>query len=146
MAMTFTVRLVVISANLVLVVLALAVGIGFSEELDPQMAEILDIEQKWLLGAAVMYTTMFLISWRFKGVFSVSATRMLAWAIVAYLALSHGIDMLGEYRSDIFSVIGVESGRLEDSVVLGIRVRLFGLFAILAMAITSIAVGFETSE
>ena len=146
MAMSFSIRLIIISANLVLTAVALAVGSSMSNDMDVQMAEILAIEQKWLLGAAILYAVTFLASWRFKGTFSVSATRMLAWAIVAYVTLSHGIDVLGAYRSDISAVLGLAAGRLEYPILLGIRIRLLGLSCILAMALTAVAVGFESPD
>ena len=144
--MRFWVKVIVISMPLILVAGALAIQIAMVNRMASSLVDILEIEQKWLVGSAVMYAVTFLASWRFRGVFSVSATRMLAWAIVAYMVMSHGIDVIGEYRGDLSAILGWGPGDLEPSVLIGVRARLVGLLSILTMALTAVAVGFESTK
>ena len=115
-------------------------------QLSTETAEILHIEQNWLMGASALFGITFLAVWYFRGTFSVSASRMLIWAIIAYLALSHSIDVIGAYHSDIPSVLGIGKSATAPDVLAGIRARLLNMGAIIVLGIVSIGVGFETAK
>ena len=105
--------------------------------------EVLRIEQHWLMGAAVLYGITFVSAWHFKGTFSIAATRMLVWAIVAYITMSHGLDVVAAYRSNAMSVLGFGNADIDAGVLSGVRLRLINLAAIIVMAVIAISVGFE---
>ncbi len=137
-------RFLVITAGLLCAVAALLVGRTMIGQLSQEAAETLVIEQKWLMGAAVLYGITFLSAWHFRGSFSISASRMLIWAIIAYIALSHGFDIIAPYRSDIPYIFGLGSTDIDPQALAGIRTRIINMAAVVVMGIVAIGVGFES--
>lgn len=139
-------RIAIVSTGLLSALASLLFGQAMFDQLSSETAEVLSIEQKWLMGASVLYGISTIVAWHFRGSFSLSASRMLIWAIIAFLALSHCIDIIGAYRSEIPSVFGLGDSRLTPQTLLGLRVRALNMGSIIIMGIISIGVGFEVKE
>ena len=82
-------------------------------------------------------------AWRFRNVWTVSSSRMLIWAVIAYLGISHLVDLAGLNWSNIGDIL---TGASDDPSFIGIRARLGSVVAVVTMAVTCIAVGFESRE
>lgn len=112
--------------------------------LPEEAVALLDGDHVWLGLAAFLYVVNFVLAWRFRDVFAVSAARMLAFAVIAYLGISHGVDIVGlnyEIMSDVLA-----GGESVDPSIIVLRARLGAAAVMLAMGLTCIAVGFESRE
>ena len=144
--MSTTYRIAIVIAGLLGALGALLFGHAMFDRLSSDAAEVLAIEQKWLMGAAVLYGVTTIVAWHFRGSFSLSASRMLIWAIIAFIALSHALDIVGAYRADILSILGLSDTQLTQPTLLGLRTRALNMGAIVVMGVISIGVGFETKD
>ena len=110
------------------------------------MAAPLEVEHHWLLVLSILYAVSFLVAWRYKASFTIAMSRMLIWAVIGYLGISHTVDLLGNHYEIIWQILDVAEGTAEASLLTAIRARLFVFTVIIAMAITSIAIGFESTD
>ena len=78
--------------------------------------------------------------------FTIATSRMLIWAVIGYLGISHTVDLLGNHYEIIWEIFGVAPKTAEAPLLTALRVRLFVFAVVMAMAITSIAVGFERTD
>ena len=115
-----------------------------STGLSESQAGPLLVAQHWLLGLLVLYGVNFLLAVRLRHSFSVNATRMLFFAVAAFIVLSHGIDILAEHRSTLFQVFGIGEGTATATEIAPVRARLAAMASMLTMCLVCIAVGFES--
>jgi hypothetical protein len=97
----------------------------------------------WLSLLAAIYAAGFMIAWRFRNSFSVSLGRMLIWAVVAYLAISHIVDLVGQSELALDKLVGLAATDSGGPALAEIRALLAAWAAALVMSIISIAIGFE---
>lgn len=102
------------------------------------------VEQQWLLGMLVLYAANFAIAARFRHSFSRTAGRMLFFAVIAFVVLSHGIDILGEHRAILPQVFGFDAISIESAESNILRARIAVMAAMLSLCLACIGIGFET--
>ena len=56
------------------------------------------------------------------------------------------MDLLGNHYGIIWQILDIAEGTADAGLLTALRARLFVFAVIIAMAITSIAIGFETTE
>ena len=142
----FHLKLAIIGANLLAAIAAVVAG-RFSQGAMPgDLAATLVVEHHWLLFLSVLFAGSFLIAWRYRDSFAISMSRMLIWAVIGYLGISHTVDLLGNHYGIIWQILDIAEGTADAGLLTALRARLFVFTVILAMAVTSIAIGFETKE
>lgn len=109
-------------------------------------ASSLIVEQQWMLGMLVLYVVNFVVSARIRNSFSATAGRMLFFAVIAFIVLSHAIDILGEHRSQLPQVFSFEGSAVESSIGDIIRARIAVMAAMLSLCLACIGIGFETED
>jgi hypothetical protein len=133
-------------ANVLAAALAVALGRLVADEMPEEMAKTLAVEHYWLVFATIMFMASFWIAWRYRTSFPISTSRMLAWAVIGYLGISHTVDIVGYNYPILWEIIGVSPGSTEAGLLTALRARLLVFAVIIGMSITSIAIGFEASE
>ena len=103
------------------------------------------VERQWLAGILALYGINFAVAAKIRNSFGWAAGRMLFFAAAAFIVLSHGIDILGEHRAELWKIFGFEASA-PDLFMDSIRARLAAAAATLTLCLICIAVGFETEE
>lgn len=137
----FKTKLFLITLPVLFAAFAVVWGQGVAAASDPAATGTIRTGHLWLLGVVIGHVVSQIVSWRFAGSFSISATRMLLWSVVAYVAISRGIDILGHNWGRVGELV-VGSG---DAEVSALRALLSIWIAVLWLALTSILLGFERS-
>jgi hypothetical protein len=141
-------RLAVIAANFLGAGLAFGYGRSHLDLLSKETVFLLGNDHWWLGVATFFFGVNFFMAWRFRNRFSVSAVRMLAWAVVAYLSISQLVDLVGMNWGEISNILSLRSDREGIPHIVGIRARMAVVVVLVSMALTAITVGFdsETSD
>ena len=142
--MNFRTRLAVVAVwPLVAVVVALY-GWSRLSSLPPAVGEPVLVVVQWLVIITIMYVVNHYVGLRNPRSWTLFLTRSLVWAVLAYLCISNIVDLIGLNAATVNQILGLEAGG--DPVVLsGLRLRLGGQLVMLAMAVTCIGFGFEST-
>lgn len=143
--MNFRTRMAIIAGwPLVAVVVALY-GWSRLSSLPPAVGEPVLLVIQWLVIITIMYIVNHYVAWRNPTSWTLFLTRSLVWAVLAYLCISNIVDLIGLHSGTINQILGIEAGG-EPAVLSGLRLRLGGQFIMLAMAVTCIGFGFESTS
>lgn len=134
---------IVIGANVVTAAVIIAVGRAWSDEMSTEGAALVRLDHNWLILISFLFCLSGWIAWRFNASFTVSTTRMLLWAVIAYLGISNAVDLLGEHYGIVREILGLSPPTAERALLIELRARLADFIVVICMAITSIAIGFE---
>ncbi len=137
---------ILIATNLLMAAIVIAVGQVWTGELSAEGAGQVTYDHKWLISLSFLFGGSWWVAWRFNASFAVSTTRMLVWALIAYLGISNAIDLLGGHYGIIREILGLSQPTANGALLIELRTRLAVFAVVIAMAITSIAVGFEPRE
>ena len=135
------IRIIVISSNLLAAFGIFLYGRSNLDALSAETASLLASDHLWLGISSLFYCINFAIAWRFRNVWTVSSTRMLIWAVAAYLGISHLVDLVGINWHLVNDIL---TGVSDDPVIRGLRARICTVAVLITMAVTCIAVGFES--
>ena len=144
----FYTRLRIIAFNLLAAAGVMWYGIASIGELQTDVANLIESDLKWLGFIAGLYCLNFYIAWRYKDAWVVSSTRMLVFAVIAYLGISHLVDLVGRNWGIISDILKVwtEPTSASERLVVGLRARISTAAVIVSMSLTCIAVGFESKN
>jgi hypothetical protein len=137
-------RLAVIAANFLGAGLAFGYGRSHLDLLPEKTIFLLENDHFWLGVATFFFGVNFFVAWRFRNRFSVSAVRMLAWAVVAYLSISQLVDLVGMNWGEISNILSLCSDQEEIPHIVGLRARIAAVVVLVSMALTAITIGFES--
>jgi hypothetical protein len=137
----FYTRLTIIASNLLAAAGALGYGQANISALPTALATAVSTDHKWLGVTSLLYCANFVVAWRFRNVWTVSSTRMLVWGVIAYLGISHLVDLVGLNWDSISEIL---FGGNENPFAIGVRARISAAAVVITMAVTCIAVGFES--
>ncbi len=144
--MKFNARTGSIILNLLAAVGALGYGLCALDGLDEETASLVKADTHWLGFTAGLFCLNLLVAWRYRNVWAVSSVRMLIWAVIAYLGISHLVDLVGQNWD--LAVNAAKLGTDTDTVALvtGLRARIAAVAVVVSLSITGIAVGFESER
>jgi hypothetical protein len=137
-------RLAVIAANFLGAGLAFGYGRSHLDLLSKETFFLVENDHFGLGVATLFFGLNFLVAWRFRNRFSVSAVRMLAWALVAYLSISQLVDLVGMSWNEISSLLSLCSDQEEIPRIVGLRARMAVVIVLVSMSLTAITIGFES--
>ncbi len=107
----------------------------------------LAVEQHWLLILLFLYIVNFVAALKFRNSVAVSATRMLFFGIIAFVVISHAIDICSDHRTLLSQVFGTEAATDQNALLIAeVRARLAAMASMTVLCLTCIAVGFESSQ
>ncbi len=144
--MKFETRLAVIAVGPIMAVVVILLGDRSAQVLGTDAAAMLRSGHHWLAAITVLYLLNFLIAWRFAQSWPISATRLLIWAVIAYLGISHLIDLFGNNSALAWRALGMGNQDGASSRVIELRAQIATWGIILFMSIVCIAIGFESSR
>lgn len=121
---------------------AIVYGRFAASGLSVEAQEIIAASHQWLTIVIALYIMNFFAAWRWSDLWPLSLSRLLIWAVIAYLCISKTIDLIGETPESRWQLIGV-AGAAEADLLTQIRAELSVWLTALAMSLTAIAVGFE---
>jgi len=98
--------------------------------------------RQWLAILSALYVINYAIAWKYRSSWSMTMGRILVWGAVAYLCISHTVDLFGEHREMVWQIAGSDGPGSVEFIAL-LRARLAGWVVCLAMSLVCIAVGFE---
>jgi hypothetical protein len=98
--------------------------------------------RQWLAILSALYTINYIIAWKYRSSWPMTMGRILVWGAVAYLCISHTVDLFGEHREVVWQIAGSDGPGSKELITL-LRARLAGWVVCLAMSLVCIAVGFE---
>ncbi len=98
--------------------------------------------RQWLAILSALYVINYVIAWKYRSSWPMTMGRILVWGAVAYLCISHTVDLFGERREMAWQIIGSDGPGSKELISL-LRVRLAGWVVCLAMSLVCIGVGFE---
>lgn len=142
MTLSFSSKLALLSVPPVLGGAALLFGRVTAMELPSQLAQPVETAHYWILGLTVLYLISAFVAWRFAGHFGISGGRMLLWALIAFLCLNNGIELLAEHRTTIWVLFG-DPGPNDLAILTSVRARLAAWAALFVLSATAVAIGFE---
>jgi hypothetical protein len=141
----FSTRLAIVAASPLAAIFAIAIGRSMVRGLSLDVSMSLAISHNWLIGATVFYLVNYLVAWKYANSWPISMSRMLIWSILAYICISNIVDIFGMHKEIAWQIVGVGSGGSPETLT-GLRAHLSVWIVVLAMSVTCIAVGFETSD
>ena len=144
--MKFETRLGIIAVGPIVAVVVILLGERSSQFLGPDAAATLRSGHHWLTAITMLYLVNFLIAWRFAQSWPISAARLLIWAVIAYLGISHLIDLLGYNSALAWRALGIGNQDGTSSRIVELRGQIATWGIILFMSIVCIAIGFESSS
>ncbi|MCP4676565.1 MAG: hypothetical protein GY854_13830 [Deltaproteobacteria bacterium] len=144
--MKFETRLAVIAVGPLVAVAVILLGERSAQLLEANAAASLRSGHHWLAVITVLYLANFLVAWRFAQSWPITATRLLIWAVIAYLGISHLIDLLGNNSTLAWRALGVGNPDGTPGRILELRARIATWGIILFMSIVCVAVGFESTR
>lgn len=98
--------------------------------------------RQWLAILSALYVINYVMAWKYRSSWPMTMGRILVWGAVAYLCISHTVDLFGEHREIAWQIVGSDGPGSEELIAL-LRARLAGWVVCLAMSLICIAVGFE---
>ena len=137
---------IILSANIATSAIAIAVGRIWVDELSAEGASLVTTYHIYLILLSLLFCGSGWVAWRYNASFVVSTTRMLLWAVIAYLGISNAIDLLGGHYGIIREILGLSPPSADRALLIELRARLAVFAVVIAMAVTSIAIGFEPRE
>ncbi|MCP4599697.1 MAG: hypothetical protein GY847_04020 [Proteobacteria bacterium] len=146
--MKFEIRLGIIACWPIIAVAVILLGRSSFFSLPGDSVESLVSAHQWLAVITVLYIFNYLAAWRYSSSWPLSMSRMLLWAVIAYLCISNIIDLLGENWSIAGQILGLSGevpGDGGSAVVIEMRWRLAVWAAALAMSCVCIGIGFEAN-
>ncbi len=98
--------------------------------------------RQWLAILSALYVINYVVAWKYRSSWHMTMGRLLVWGAVAYLCISHTVDLFGENREMVWQIAGSDGPGSVEFISL-LRARLAGWVVCLAMSLICIAVGFE---
>ncbi len=98
--------------------------------------------RQWLAILSALYVINYAVAWKYRSSWHMTMGRLLVWGAVAYLCISHTVDLFGENREMVWQIAGSPGPGSAELISL-LRARLAGWVVCLVMSLVCIAVGFE---